>query len=162
MQVVDVGLSPRPSQGLQMEAQSDSANAEVQHECTTGSSVQVTTAFIHRIPFSAIYHACDTSLTALEHVQDKLLEAAGMNSVDALNACNLAPLSSRRDMALLGLIHRTALVGGPGHFRTFFRFRDREGVEETGRHRLQLEEYTGAHWTDFAYRNSTPSDYIAR
>ena len=109
-----------------------------------------------------MYHACDTSLMALEHVQDKLLEAAGMNSVDALNACNLAPLSSRRDMALLGLIHRTVLGSGPGHFKKFFRLRERGGVEEKGRLRLQLEEYTGGHWTDFAYPNSKPADYIAR
>ncbi len=31
-----------------------------------------------------------------------------------------------------------------------------------GRHCLQLEQYSGGHWTDYAYLNSRPADYIAR
>ena len=58
---------------------------------------------------AAIYHACQSSLDTLDGIQDKLLEAAGMSPVDAINNCRLAPLSSRRDMALLGLIHRAVL-----------------------------------------------------
>ena len=41
---------------------------------------------------AAIYHACDTSLQALDHVQEKLIEAAGMSAIEALNECKLAPL----------------------------------------------------------------------
>ena len=111
---------------------------------------------------AAIYHACDTSLQSLDHVQDKLLEAAGMTAVEALDACNLAPLSARRDMALLGLIHRTVLGDGPGHLRSFFRLRPRGGGEQQGRHRLQLEEYTDGHWSDFVYLGSQPANYIRR
>ena len=33
---------------------------------------------------------------------------------------NLAPLSSRRDMALLGVIHRAVLKKGPEHFQRLF------------------------------------------
>ena len=33
---------------------------------------------------------------------------------------NLAPLSTRRDIAMLGLVHRTVLGKGPKHFQKFF------------------------------------------
>ena len=33
---------------------------------------------------------------------------------------NLAPLETRRDLAMLGLIHRTVLGKGPKHFQQFF------------------------------------------
>ena len=88
--------------------------------------------------------------------------STAMTAEEALNVCNLAPLSSRRDIALLGLIHRTVLGGGPGHFRTFFRLRGGQSTVTRGRHRLQLEEYTCGHWTDFVYSNSKPADYIER
>ena len=68
----------------------------------------------------AIYHACCSALENLDLVQSKLLEAAGMTDLEALNHCRLAPLSTRRDIALLGLIHRTVLGKGPNHFRNFF------------------------------------------
>jgi hypothetical protein len=35
---------------------------------------------------AAIYHACDSALEALDHVQSKLLEAVGANKVEALLA----------------------------------------------------------------------------
>ena len=44
-----------------------------------------------------------------------------MSAVEALFTCNLAPLCSRRDMAMLGLIHRTMLGAGPPQFQAFFR-----------------------------------------
>ena len=108
----------------------------------------------------AIYHACESALSNLDRVQSKLLEAAGMDDVEALNHCRLAPLSSRRDIALLGLIHRTVLEKGPGHFKRFFRADVSARVEGRGNHRMQLVEYTGGHWTDFRYPNSRPADYI--
>ena len=40
---------------------------------------------------------------------------------DALLHFNLAPLQSRRDMAMLGLLHRTALGKGPEHVQAFFK-----------------------------------------
>jgi len=109
----------------------------------------------------AIYHACASSLEKLEHIQDRLLEAAGMSSLDALVHCRLAPLSARRDIAMLGLIHRTVLGKGPSHFRTFFKADAQARVAATARHRLQLIEYKDGHWTDFALPNSRPADYIS-
>eukprot|EP00973_Karenia_brevis_P043667 6049342-Karenia_brevis.AAC.1 len=69
----------------------------------------------------AIYHACDTSLTKLDKIQERLLEAAGISQRDALFACRLAPLSTRRDIALLGVVHRMVLGKGPAQFREYFK-----------------------------------------
>jgi hypothetical protein len=41
--------------------------------------------------------------------------------VDALIEFNLAPLTARRDMAMLGLIHRTIIGRGPSHLKEQFR-----------------------------------------
>ena len=43
-----------------------------------------------------------------------------MTSVEALLYFNLAPFAIRRDVAMLGLIHRTVLGKGSKHFKTFF------------------------------------------
>ena len=68
----------------------------------------------------ALYHASDTTLQALDKVQEKLLRVVGCTEREALQHWNLAPLSTRRDIALLGLVHRTVLGKGPKHFGRFF------------------------------------------
>ena len=69
---------------------------------------------------AAIYHACDTVLAPLDAFQEKFLREIGISEEDSLFNFNLAPLSSRRDIAMLGLIHRCVLNKGPEHFNTFF------------------------------------------
>ena len=56
----------------------------------------------------------------VENVQTKYLQRLGISESDALFHFHLAPLSSRRDMAMLGLIHRMLLGRGPAQFRRFF------------------------------------------
>ena len=68
---------------------------------------------------AAIYHACDTVLAPLNQFQNRFLRELGISVEDALFHFNLAPLQSRRDMAMLGLLHRTALGKGPEHFQAF-------------------------------------------
>ena len=58
---------------------------------------------------AAIYHACDTVLAPLDAFQQRFLRELGMSEEDALFHFNLAPLSCRRDIAMLGLIHRCVL-----------------------------------------------------
>ena len=98
----------------------------------------------YRMP--ALYHATDTVLAPLDRLQDRLLQAVGCSETEALLNWNLAPLATRRDLAMLGLVHRTVLGEGPQHFRRFFR-RQRQ-TRSSGawtrlaarRHTLQLEE----------------------
>ena len=59
---------------------------------------------------------------------------------------NLAPLSTRRDVAMLGLVHRAVLGKGPEHFREFFKLSERRTTLNTRlgarrrRHGRQLQE----------------------
>jgi hypothetical protein len=85
----------------------------------------------------AIYHATRAVLARLDAVPTRFLREACVSEVDALVHFNLAPLSVRRDVAMLGVIHRTMLDLGPPHFRKFFKRADVAGV---ARHRNQLKD----------------------
>ena len=54
---------------------------------------------------AAIYHATSTNLNRLDKLQDKFLRDLGITRGAALVDFSLAPLSMRRDIALLGLLH---------------------------------------------------------
>ena len=58
-----------------------------------------------------------------KRLQDHGAENSGAGEFEkqALQQFMLAPLSSRRDIAMMALIHRTVLGKGPPHFSTFFR-----------------------------------------
>ena len=82
---------------------------------------QVLSFIEYRTP--AIYHATRTVLGRLDKQQDRFLRELGITREAALLDFNLAPLSTRRDIALLGLLHRAAIGEGPPHFREFFKRR---------------------------------------
>ena len=69
---------------------------------------------------AALYHATDTALKPVDAVQERFLRKLGCTDLEALMVFNLAPLSARRDIAMLGVIHRTVLGKGPEHFKQFF------------------------------------------
>ena len=69
----------------------------------------------------AIYHATRAILRRLDAVQTRFLKDIGVDEVTALNKFHLAPLTTRRDIAMLGLIHRTAMGKGPAQFKEFFK-----------------------------------------
>jgi hypothetical protein len=68
----------------------------------------------------AVYHATREILDKLDRVQSRFLRDAGVDDGSALVHFNLAPLASRRDMAMLGVLHRTVLGKGPPHFKSHF------------------------------------------
>lgn len=67
---------------------------------------------------AAIYHATRDILGRLDRIQSKFLEDAGIDEAAALMNFNLAPLRTRRDIAMMGVIHRRVLGKGPEHFKT--------------------------------------------
>ena len=69
---------------------------------------------------SAIYHATSTDLAPLDNVLTRFVTEAGITELDALFHFNLAPLSVRRGISMLGVIHRTVLGDGPPQFRKYF------------------------------------------
>ena len=72
---------------------------------------------------SAIYHATSTALRRLDRLQDSFLKELGITREAALMDFNLAPLATRRDIAMLGLLHRAAIGEGPSQFREHFKRR---------------------------------------
>ena len=68
-----------------------------------------------------IYHAATSILEPIDRIQVRFLRDAGVSLLDALLEFNLAPLESRRDIAMLGVIHRAILRLGPDCFQQWFR-----------------------------------------
>jgi hypothetical protein len=95
----------------------------------------------------SIYHARRVDLVRLDSVQQKFLRETGVDELTALRQFSLAPLSTRRDIAMLGMIHRTVLRKGPPHFREHFKPEGLVRPGEVRRHRRHLvdprDEWTG-------------------
>jgi hypothetical protein len=72
---------------------------------------------------AAIFHATKTALNRLDRLQDSFLQELGITREAALMDFNLAPLSMRRDIALLGLLHRAAIGEAPAQFKELFKRR---------------------------------------
>ena len=70
---------------------------------------------------AAWYHACETTLASLDRCLSSFLRSVGVDAVTALMRFNLAPLYARRDIAMLGIIHRAMLRQGPSAFFAFIR-----------------------------------------
>ena len=71
--------------------------------------------------FSAgIHHASRSILQMLDEVQTSFLSSLGLSEEDALLRFRLAPLCSRRDIAMLGLLHRVVLGLVPHSLRSLF------------------------------------------
>ena len=68
----------------------------------------------------AIYRATPAFLSRLDGDQCNFLHDIGVDETVALIEFHLAPLSARRDLALLGMIHRTMLDKGPAQFVELF------------------------------------------
>ena len=71
----------------------------------------------------AVFHATREVLNKLDAVQPRFLRKAGLDEVTAVMEFNLAPLAMRRDIAMLGVLHRAALGEGPPQLRQVFRRR---------------------------------------
>ena len=62
----------------------------------------------------AVYHAAKTTLPGIDAVQKRFLRECGLSDEDALLHLNLAPLETRRDIAMLGLLHHRFSESAPG------------------------------------------------
>ena len=75
----------------------------------------------HILPFlesgtTAFYHAAPSILNLLDDIQLQFLESISVSKEDALLTHNLAPLRVRRDIMMLGILHRIVLGIGPRPF----------------------------------------------
>ena len=60
-----------------------------------------------------IYHAATSVLSCVDRVQGRFLREIGLNELQALTDWKLAPLCSRRDMAMLGALHKLNVGRAP-------------------------------------------------
>lgn len=71
----------------------------------------------------AVYHATRAVLHRLDAVHTRFLNDVGVSELTALIVFRLAPLATRRDIAMLGLVHRAVLGKGPPQLADLFRRR---------------------------------------
>ena len=96
----------------------------------------------------AVYHASETHLSSLDRVQTHFVHELGLSEVEAFVLFNLAPLKLRRDIAVLGLLHKVQLGEAHPDFEQLFpkiaeftpAARTRTAARRHGR---QFQEFTG-------------------
>ena len=69
---------------------------------------------------AAVYHATPFVLAGLDELQSSFLQSLGLSEEVALRELHLAPLGARRDMAMLGLLHRVSLGKAPASLSKLF------------------------------------------
>ena len=84
---------------------------------------------------SAIYHACDTHIDKIDRLQNSFLDELGLTAKEALLEFNFAPLNSRRDIAMLAVLHRRVL--GQMH-RDFDKLLPFRSSSDSRKHNKQL------------------------
>ena len=104
----------------------------------------------HILPFvehstPAVHHGSSTLLDGLDRIQRTLLKRLDLTEEEALKKYHLAPLSVRRDVAMLGVVRRTVLNKGPVHFKRWFFPAERAHTFPTrlqgAKHGRQLHDY---------------------
>jgi hypothetical protein len=93
----------------------------------------------------AIYHAPDFFLLQVDRVQTLFLEEVSISAKQALLEFNLAPLSTRRDIAMLGLLFRIVRGSAPPEFAALIKRADQPAFPRSLRnparqHGLQLHD----------------------
>ena len=68
----------------------------------------------------ALYHAAPSVLDRIDRVQRRFLREMGFTEVEALELYRLAPLQCRRDMAMLGALHKITIGIAPNQLSTRF------------------------------------------
>ena len=107
---------------------------------------------------AAIYHVCDTYLRRLDACQTSFLKEIGLTEETALLEFNLAPLNVRRDVAMLGVLHRTVLGQGPEPLRHLFQadmsVSTRHTRSSENKHDRQLVDMRNQHFLKITRRSA--------
>ena len=95
-----------------------------------------------------------SSIEVVDRIQRGFLDEIEVNEFTAFMSFNLAPLSLRRDIAMLGMIRRTVLGEGPAHFQRFFYAAPSTARRSAShqRHNRQLYEYRHGDYLDMVRR----------
>ena len=68
----------------------------------------------------ALYHAAPSTLAWIDRVQVRFLKEIDLSEFDALRDYRLAPLKCRRDIAMLGVLHKVNLGTAPPQLSALF------------------------------------------
>ena len=71
---------------------------------------------------AAIYQANATVFDKIDKQYERFLRGIGLSKTEALMEYHLAPLKARRDMSMLGVIHRSLLGEGPEQIKKHIPF----------------------------------------
>ena len=118
---------------------------------------QVLSYIEYRTP--GIYHACNSHLDRLDATQTRFLKELGVSETEALMNFGLAPLRLRRDIAMLGVIHRSVLGKGPPQFQELFQRADasaptRATRQSAQRHNKQLVDVRDGRFLEVLRRSA--------
>ena len=103
----------------------------------------------------ALAHVCTATLTVLDAVQDRFLRSIGLSAREACVHFRMAPLAARRNMAMLGVIHRSAIGAGPPMFQDFFRIdRSPPPPRSPRRHHRHLVDPCGIRAQNFVLQSA--------
>ena len=92
---------------------------------------------------AAIYHATASSLVKIDNIQHKFLRFVDLTETEAFLEYNVAPMSLRRSISLLGLIYKCVKKTAPVRLQTLFTLKGGKvnpaaTRSHTGSHNLQL------------------------
>ena len=90
---------------------------------------------------AAVYHAADTTLEPLDRVLTSFLKDLGLSAAEAFLHYNLAPLALRRDLAMLGLLHKCNLGLAHPQLQALYP----QVTLPRGQHRTRLSEQRHGH-----------------
>ena len=74
-----------------------------------------------------MHHALDSVLSVIDRIQHRCCRELGISELQALEWYRLPPLPTRRDIAMLGLMHRRVLGLGPVQFHDLLPFASPDG-----------------------------------
>ena len=122
-----------------------------------------------------VHFASSSVLLELDDVQSRFVRQIDLSEESAFMNFNLAPPCVRRDIAILGVIHRAAMCEGPPQFWKYFRIDSVLPVERrtrnARRHEMHLVEWPHGRDLDIMRRsalgmirvyNILPADRVAK
>ena len=105
-----------------------------------------------------VHFASSSVLLELDDVQSRFLRQIDLSEESALMTFNLAPLCVRRDISILGVIHRAAMCAGPPMLWKYFRLDSASIVarptRRARRHSMHLVEWPAGRNLDIMRRSA--------
>ena len=103
-----------------------------------------------------IAHAAASTLEPLDRVQRQFLRQLGLTEKEAAIEYRLLPLNARRNIAMLGVVHRCTLGRAPSSIAALFRpgSRPARSTRVTRSHSRPVEDLTGVLRQDYISRSA--------